>query len=787
MRNNHLKTWLFFAAMIILFIGFSYVLFHNASGKEYNPIPPETSVVQEHSSSFDYFVESIKHNIAEPAAMLLLQIIAILIVTRILSGIFIRIGQPTVIAEIISGILLGPSLLGLLYPDFFRFLFAPESIGNLNILSLVGLVLFMFVIGMELSLDAIKEKMGLAFVIGQASIIIPFFMGLVFAYISYKEFAYGKADFIPYALFLGLSMSITAFPVLARIVHEKGMSKKPLGQIAIASAAFNDVTAWCILAVVIAISKTGSFSHSLYTIGFALAYILFMMFVVKPFLKKIGSIYQNIEVLNKSVVAFIFLLLTLSAFTTQLIGIHALFGAFLVGVIMPEIPEFRKLLVEKVEDVALTLLFPLFFVYTGLRTDLSLLNSPHVWNYVWILIAFAFVGKLLGSALTAKLTGQSWRNSLSIGTLMNTHGLMEVVVLNIGYDMGIISPSLFVMLVIMALSTTFMTSPLLYLIDKIFPERDIKAEHKLEQAQGVFKVLIAMGNPKNSAPLLNVAKSVLDGAKNSLLVRALHITPGADTNPIYSEQFASESFKQIIEESENLNIPIETEYKITDNVEACVVKTVNQNYFDFLLVGAGISLSGIHFFDDNVRYSKHKLLHKLLKEFKRSRTIFFPGDLIKDKTRYFIENSKCSVGVFVNRGFMKITTTVVLLHSEEDVFLLRYARRLLRNNAESSVFVIALNKIVQNSAEIQNYFNELKSAFPVRLKQIKSSKNNAAMISRFSFMMVSYPAWNALADSENGELTQIPSTLIINKKTSRFTLQKQGISPQQYIDYSETE
>jgi hypothetical protein len=282
-----------------------------------------------------------------------------------------------------------------------------------------------------------------------------------------------------------------------------------------------------------------------------------------------------------------------------------------------------------------------------------------------------------------------------------------------------------------------------------------------------------------------VAKSVLDGTKNSLVVRALHITPGTDTNPIYSEQFAHDSFSRIIKESEKLNQLLETEYKISDNIESCVVKTTNQNFFDFLLVGAGISLSGIHFFNDNVRYSNNKLINKFLKSVRRSQTIFYPGGLIKDKTKYFIENSKCSVGVFVNRGFTSITTTVVLLNSPEDIFLLRYARRLMRNNIEASVFVIELNKITQANAEVQQYINELKSAFPVRFKQLKSSKNNAALISKFSFMLISYTTWNLLSESGKGELTQIPSTLIINKKPSRFTLQKKQINAQQLIDYAE--
>ena len=320
-----------------------------------------------------------------------------------------------------------------------------------------------------------------------------------------------------------------------------------------------------------------------------------MLYAVRPFMKRIGKIYSNTEVLNKSVIAFIFLLLTLSAFTTQLIGIHALFGAFLAGVIMPELPKFRKIVIDKIEDVALTLLLPLFFVYTGLRTEIGLLNTPYLWGVTAALILFAIAGKFFGGAFSARLMGENWRDSLSMGILMNTRGLIEIVVLNIGYEMGILPKPIFVMLVLMALVTTFMTTPMLSLIQKIFPEKNLEEEYHKQQAQGIFKVLIALGNPENGKSLLHVAKHVLDGVKNTLSVTALHITPGSNTNPLYSEEFARESFIGINAEAHKLHIPIQNDYKITDNIEAGVVKTTNYDNYDFLLVGAGISLSGIEF------------------------------------------------------------------------------------------------------------------------------------------------------------------------------------------------
>lgn len=787
MQNKHLRTWLFYVAMILLFIVFTYMLFQNA--KVFGDVTDKSQVnnSQSFAESFDFFKISLFHNIAEPLAMLLLQIISILIVSRIFGWIFKKIGQPTVIGEILAGIVLGPSLLGFFFPEAYSFLFSANSLDNLYILSQVGLILFMFTIGMELDMSALKNKMGATFVISHASIVIPYFFGMLVAYFLYAEFASSSTDFLSFALFIGISMSITAFPVLARIVQERGLTKTHLGTISIASAAFNDVTAWCILAAVIAIAKTGSIASSLYTIGFSIVYVLFMLYVLRPFLKRIGEIYHSSEVLNKNIVAFLFLILIASSFATQLIGIHALFGAFLAGVIMPPLPEFRKLIIEKVEDVSLTLLLPLFFVFTGLRTEIGLLNTPHLWWVCIILILFAVTGKFVGGAFTAKILGESWKDSLSIGVLMNTRGLMELIVLNIGYEMGILPPPIFVMLVLMALVTTFMTSPALSLINKIFPSKNIEEEFKQQQAKGIFKAIIAIGNPENSKSLLNVAKTVLDGTKNSLAVTALHITPGTDTNPIYSEQYSTESFKSIIEEAEKLNIPLETEYKITDNIENGIVKVVNNNAYDFLLVGAGISLSGIHFFKESSFFSRSRLINKIVKSVTDTKTIFYPGTLIKDKTRYFIENSKCSTGVFVNRGFTTITSTVVILHSETDVFLLRYARRLLRNNPETSIFIIDVNKITQSNETMRKALDELKEIFPIKVKQLKSSKNNATIISRFSFMLISYQTWNILSESANRDLTHIPSTLIINKKPSRFGALNSSKFIQKEIEYSEND
>jgi len=265
-----------------------------------------------------------------------------------------------------------------------------------------------------------------------------------------------------------------------------------------------------------------------------------------------------------------------------------------------------------------------------------------------------------------------------------------------------------------------------------------------------------------------VAKTLLEGTKNSLQVSVLHITPGTDTNPIYGEQFSVDSFKGIMDEAAIQNIPLETEYKVTDNIELGIVKSANYNNFDFLLVGAGISLSGIPFFKESPLFKNIKWLNKIVNSISKQQTFFYPGTLIKDKTRYFIENSNCSVGVFINRGYEGITSTLVILHDESDEFLLRYARRLLKNNSNITINILDINKLAATSTVIREGIHELRHQFPNEVKVNKLARINSTVLSKNSFMLISYHTWNILSASEKKELKNIPSTLIINKKVSRF-------------------
>jgi Kef-type K+ transport system membrane component KefB len=422
-----------------------------------NPATP--AVAQQTQSTWEQLV----HNLQHPLSLLLLQIIVIVLTARIFGILAGKIKQPAVVGEIIAGVILGPSLLGWVAPSFSTFLF-PADTKSLQFLSQIGLAFFMFIVGMELDLNKIRNKAHDAVMISHASIIVPFFLGVSLAYFIYEQFAPANISFLAFALFMGIAMSITAFPVLARIVQERNLTGTPLGIMAITCAAADDITAWCMLAAVVAIVKAGSVLSALITIALAALFVAAMLYIVRPWLQRTVD-RQIAKGRNKATVSLVFFILLVSAWLAEIIGIHALFGAFLAGVIMPPQASIKRLLTDKLEDVSVLLLLPIFFAYTGLRTHIGLLSQGHLWIIFMMIMLVAVVGKFGASTITARLMGQPWHQAVSIGALMNTRGLMELVVLNIGYDLGILSPEIFAMMVLMALATTFMTGPLLDLVD----------------------------------------------------------------------------------------------------------------------------------------------------------------------------------------------------------------------------------------------------------------------------------------------------------------------------------
>jgi len=418
--------------------------------------------------SFSAAVESsLWGNANDPLTRLFLQLFVVTAVSYLVGWIFTHLGQPAVVGEMMAGVLLGPSVFGLLAPAAFRFVFAPSSLGALGLFSQIGVCLFMFTVGMEIDVAELRRKAHTAVVVSHSSIIAPFFLGVLLASLLYGRLAQPGASFTGFALFMGISMSITAFPVLLRILQDRAILKTPLGRTATACAAVGDVTAWSVLALVVAIARATSLGAAAFSLGLVLVFVALMLLVIKPNLPKwLGQRALERPAPSKAVLAVVFGVVLASALSTQLIGIRALFGAFLAGIVMPAAGGFRDKLIVRVENLSSVLLLPVFFAFTGLRTHIGLLNGAQDWLICLVIIAVATAGKLGGSALAARVTGIKWRESVQLGALMNTRGLMELIALNIGYDMGILSQRIFTMLVIMALVTSIMTGPLVTFFGK---------------------------------------------------------------------------------------------------------------------------------------------------------------------------------------------------------------------------------------------------------------------------------------------------------------------------------
>ena len=419
---------------------------------------------------------NLRQNFEDPLTRLFVQLILIVLAARVCGSLMHKAGQPAVIGEMIAGILLGPSLLGWLWPGFFQMVFPPASLGTLRMLSQIGVCLFMFVIGMELDIAQLKLQARTAVFVSQVSILFPYLLGVLSALWLFPNLAAPGTTFLAFALFIGISMSITAFPVLARILEERGLTKTALGSTALACAATDDVTAWTVLAFVVAIVKAGGLAPAVLSIVLVLLFVAVMLFWIKPRVPGwLGRAALESGAPGTGIMAAVVVFLFACAFVTDMIGIHALFGSFLAGIAMPSHGEFRNSLRIRLEHFSSVFLLPLFFAFTGLRTQIGLLQAPAGWLICLALIAVATIGKLGGSMLAARMTGINWVDSFALGALMNPRGLVELLALNIGYDLGILSPPIFTMLVLMALVTTGMTGPLLGLSDHLRARRALTA------------------------------------------------------------------------------------------------------------------------------------------------------------------------------------------------------------------------------------------------------------------------------------------------------------------------
>lgn len=754
------RSFSFYAITLLLFGALIYWVVLN--GEQLRPhLADELAQAMSGSpagTALDQFRFTLTGNVHHALAMLLLQIAAIIAVARGFAYLFNKLGQPTVIGEIVAGIVLGPSVVGYWFPETFDFLFPSGSLVNLQFMSQVGLVLFMFVVGMELDLGALKGRAHDAIVVSHASIVIPYALGVGLAYWLYLDFAPPTVPFLSFALFMGIAMSITAFPVLARIVQERGLTRTRVGTLAVTCAAADDVTAWCILAAVIAIVKAGSAVSALYSMAAAVVYVLIMLGLLRPFLRRMGEAHGERRTMSRPMVAGMFLVLLASSWATEVIGIHALFGAFLAGAIMPPNLSFRRLLVGKLEDVSVVLLLPLFFVFTGLRTRIGLLTDEDLWLTCAAVIGVAVLGKFGGTLLAARFTGNNWKDSLALGALMNTRGLMELVVLNIGYDLGVLNAEMFAMMVLMALVTTFMTGPALSLIERLFRKHEPPAS-ATETATG-WRVLLSFGQPESGSRALRLVRQ-LAGADAKPMVTALHVTPSNDVNPIDSAGFEREGFKPVLKEAQRLEVDLRTEHHVSGDVGADILRTANSGSYDLLLVGAGKPLLKGTFLGDLLGFTTRVIdPSKLLGTLTGKESLLPTDDQLDPKVRQLIEEAQCSVGVFMDKGFTQADRILLPLGAPGDLFLLHYAERLLQSEGRR-LTLLDVTGLTQRDPSFRNGAQQLQQVAGDRIEVMQGRALDAQLLAQHDLLLTSYKGWSRAAETREPWLFEVPSTLII--------------------------
>jgi Kef-type K+ transport system membrane component KefB/nucleotide-binding universal stress UspA family protein len=534
-----------------------------------------------------------------PVVLVLVEVLIVIGLSRLV-GLGCRwIKQPLVIGEIIAGIMLGPSLLGLVAPGVAAALFPAEAVPFLNVLSQVGLIFFMFLIGLELNPKYLSGQLEVAILISHVSILVPFSLGTMLAVLLYPLVSNASVSFTAFSLFLGAAMSITAFPVLARIITENNLQGTRLGTLALTCAAVDDVTAWCVLALAIAVAHTNTITGAFPTILYSLLYITFMVTVGRWFLKRLATYYERKGRLSQIVLAWIYMGVVASALITEVIGIHLIFGAFLVGAVMPKNEGLVREVAQKTEDFVLIFLLPVFFAYSGLRTQIGLLNRPDLWLLCAAVVGVAIIGKYVGTYIAARVSGIENREASALGWLMNTRGLTELIVLNIGLSLGVISPLLFTMLVIMALVTTFMTSPLL---EWTYPKKLIKLDMLEPEATKntdldtatTYRILVPVANPSTQKGLLQLAVAIAGSRLQPAVVHPLSLieleeyafnsTPDEANRLVQKRRHELEELIQTLEPAD-VRSYVHPIVRITNKIARATAEIAELDQADLIMVG----------------------------------------------------------------------------------------------------------------------------------------------------------------------------------------------------------
>lgn len=617
------------------------------------------------------------------------------------------IKQPLVIGEIIAGIMLGPSLLGLIAPGVAAALFPAEAVPFLEVLSQIGLIFFMFLIGLELNPKYLSDQLEVAILISHVSILVPFSLGTLLALLLYPLVSDASVSFTAFSLFLGAAMSITAFPVLARIITESNLQKTRLGTLALTCAAVDDVTAWCVLALAIAVAHTNTITGAFPTIIASLIYIAFMVTVGRWFLKRLATYYERRGRLNQIVLAWIYMGVVASALITELIGIHLIFGAFLLGAVMPKNEGLVRELAQKTEDFVLIFLLPVFFAYSGLRTQIGLLNTPGLWLLCLAVVGVAIIGKYVGTYIAARVSGIENREASALGWLMNTRGLTELIVLNIGLSLGVISPLLFTMLVIMALVTTFMTSPLLewtypkHLIklDLVEPKTEVGAE------KVTYRILVPVANPSTQRGLVQLAVAIAGSRSQPAVVHPLSLieleeytfdsTPDEANRLIQERRRKLEQLIQTLEPAESRS-SVQPIVRITNKIARTTADIAALDEADLIMVGW-----------HRPDLSKNRL---------------------GGRVGQILSTAPVDVAVFIERGGERLETLLVPYAANiHDDLALELALRLLVNRDNCRLAILRVVPIGQVHSDLSYEFSSMMKQLPLGVRDRINIQNIEAL------------------------------------------------------------
>jgi Kef-type K+ transport system membrane component KefB/nucleotide-binding universal stress UspA family protein len=713
--------------------------------------------------------------------LVLVEVLIVIGLSRLVGLAFKSIKQPLVIGEIVAGIMLGPSLFGLVAPSVAANLFPPETIPFLNVLSQVGLIFFMFLIGLELNPKYLSGQLETAILTSHVSILVPFSLGTVLAVLLYPLVSNGSVSFTAFALFLGAAMSITAFPVLARIITENNLQGTRLGTLALTCAAVDDVTAWCLLAVAIAVARGGGIVTALPTIIESVIYIGLMLTAGRWFLQRLATYYERTGRLSQLLVALIYMGVVASALITEIIGIHLIFGAFLLGAAMPKNEDLVRELAEKTEDFVLVFLLPVFFAYSGLRTEIGLLNRPELWALCALVLAVAIAGKYIGTYVAARVSGISKREASALGWLMNTRGLTELIVLNIGLELKVISPLLFTMLVIMALVTTFMTSPLL---EWTYPKRLIRLdvvepESEEETTTGKqYKILVPVANPTTQKGLLQLAvalaqpnPSILLNNQQSAVVHPLSLIEFQEdyvfeSTPVEANRLIAQRHQQLTELINTLEPPTSRAYvhpivRISSNVARETAQIAQIEQPDLILLG----------------------WHRPA----------FSSNRLGGRVGQILSTAPVDVAVFIDRGGERLESLLVPYSANiHDDLALILALRLLINRDTSMLQILQVVSESQAKDELSYELNMMMGQLPssvrdrIDIKLIQAPEAIQAVVAASETVDLTIAgtsrAWGierqTLGRYTDQLAIQCRSSLVITRRYSQFTSHLASMLPE---------